>query len=42
MLESERLILVNYNDDNISFFENFLSNPNMEGYIGNGEIRNGG
>ncbi|QGG52136.1 hypothetical protein [Lysinibacillus pakistanensis] len=40
MLESERLILVNYTEDDISFLENLLSNPNMVRYIGNGEVRN--
>lgn len=39
MLESERLILVNYTEDDISFLENLLSNPNIVRYIGNGEVR---
>lgn len=40
MLESERLVFVNYTEDDLSFLEKMLSNPNMVRYIGNGNVRN--
>ena len=40
MLETERLVFVNYTEEDIRFLENLLSNPNMVRYIGNGSVRN--
>ena len=40
MLETERLVFVNYTEDDIHFLEQMLSNPNMVRYIGNGSVRN--
>ena len=40
MLESERLVFVDYTKEDIWFLEKMLSNPNMVRYIGNGRVRN--
>jgi len=39
MLESERLILVNYTEQDLPFLENLLTNRNIVQFIGKGEVR---
>ena len=38
-METDRLLLRLYNDNDIDFLESMLTNPNVVRYIGNGQIR---
>ena len=40
MFETNRLKLVDYTEEDLSFIESMLSNQNMMRFIGNGQIRN--